>query len=186
MALELRAHVGNARTRRISTVSLMSSNDEICEKGSKCCDELRAFVRCTTAHLGQAPKEYETEWCTEEKHVVFISRVGALYFLYFLSPFSCLFVCVYVRVCLYCKGQIPSVHAPRLAAETCYPPHAFKTCGAVNARVHECLPDWVHPGVLSPILLRRPANGSSIAMVLPGRKHKKKHKGDTGGGALDG
>lgn len=114
---------------------------------------------------------------------LFRGRAGALYFLYFLSPFSCLFVCVYVRVCLYCKGQIPSVHAPRLAAETCYPPHAFKTCGAVNARVHECLPDWVHPGVLSPILLRRPANGSSIAMV---RKHKKKHKGDTGGGALDG
>ena len=101
VALELRAHVGNARTRRISTVSLMSSNDEICEKGSKCCDELRAFVRCTTAHLGQAPKEYETEWCTEEKHVVFISRAGgSIVFFIFFIPFQ-LLICVCICACMF-------------------------------------------------------------------------------------
>ena len=42
--------------------------ERICET-ERCAAELRAFVQCTEKHVGQAPRPYEGEWCTEEKHV---------------------------------------------------------------------------------------------------------------------
>ena len=43
-------------------------DERICET-ERCAAELRAFVQCTEKHVGQAPRPYEGEWCTEEKHV---------------------------------------------------------------------------------------------------------------------